>query len=102
MPVKQLKKMNLTGYKCSICGEEVESKTYQGIDNERTEPACQSCLTDDLDFTRQEFGEESYLKAVSEIKNYPLEDLPERYQLEGMDFESVLSDRGDEKRKYQN
>lgn len=94
--------MNLTGFKCSICGEEVESKTYQGIDNERTEPACKTCLTDDLDFTRQELGEEAYLKAVSEIKNYPLEDLPERYQLEGMDRESVMADRWDEKRKYQN
>lgn len=90
--------MNLTGFKCSICGEEVESQTYQGINNERTEPACQSCMQEDLESVRVNDGEEAYQELLAELKDYPMDYLPESYQVESPDLDTILSDWADARR----
>ncbi len=90
--------MNLTGFKCSICGEEVESETYQGIANDYHEPACESCMQQDLESVRVNDGEEAYQELLAELKDYPMDYLPESYQVESPDLDTILSDWADARR----
>ena len=85
----------ITGYLCSVCGDDTEAETYQGIANDYHEPACESCMQQDLESVRVNDGEEAYQKLLAELKDYPLSNLPDKYQVESPDLDTILSDWAD-------
>ena len=89
----------ITGYICSVCGNDTEAETYQGIANDYHEPACESCMQQDLESVRVNDGEEAYQKLLSELKDYPLSNLPDKYQVESPDLDTILSDWADARRE---
>ena len=89
----------ITGYICSVCGDDTEADTYQGIANDYHEPACEKCMQQDLESVRVNDGEEAYQKLLAEFKDYPMDYLPERYQVESPDFDTILSDWADARRE---
>lgn len=89
----------ITGFICSVCGDDTEADTYQGIANDYHEPACESCMQQDLESVRVNDGEEAYQKLLAGLKDYPISSLPDKYQVESPDLETILSDWADARRK---
>lgn len=89
----------ITGFICSVCGDDTDADTYQGIANDYHEPACKVCMQEDLESVRVNDGEEAYQELLAELKNYPMDYLPERYQVESPDLDTILSDWADARRE---
>lgn len=89
----------ITGFICSVCGNDTEADTYQGIANDYHEPACKGCMQQDLESVRVNDGEEAYQKLLAELKDYPLSNLPDKYQVESPDLDTILSDWADARRE---